>query len=352
MEFLDNIFRFGAIGLYSWLIVLAFRDYRHHLRGRLAVSVSVCTVAYLLGSMPDARHPDIGLEAVLFPLSVSNGIVVWLFCLSQFDDHFEIKAWHWAVLVFKIAFGYLFSYSELPDERLLFRLGVGVSSAIAVGTLLHLAFVTWQGRKDDLMPARLRFRSLFVLLVIIISVGILSAELFVLKRGTAYIDYLLLLQAVTFFGVAMFVLWRMSGPDGIEIFIFSPSNNKKPVKVSKEDRHDLKALTSLIAEDALLEPGLSIAKLAQATAMPEHRLRRLINQHLDFRNFSDFLNHHRVLAAQERLADAGIRHVPVLTIAMELGYGSLGPFNRAFKERTGQTPSEFRRQMLAESATS
>ncbi len=352
MEFLDNIFRFGAIGLYSWLIVLAFRDYRHHLRGRLAVSVSVCTVAYLVCSMPDIRQPDFGIEVVLFPLSVSNGIVVWLFCLSQFDDHFEIKAWHWAVLAVKITFGYLFSFSELPDQQLLFRLGVGVSSVIAIGTLLHLAFVTWQGRKDDLMPARLRFRRLFALLVITISLGILSAELFVLKRGTAYIDYLLLLQAVTFFGVAMFVLWRMSGPDGIEIFVFSPSDSKKPVKVSKEDRHDLKALNSLITDNALLEPGLSIARLAQAAGMPEHRLRRLINRHLEFRNFSDFLNHHRVRAAQDRLSDASVRHVPVLTIAMELGYGSLGPFNRAFKERTGQTPSEYRRQVLAESAAS
>lgn len=40
------------------------------------------------------------------------------------------------------------------------------------------------------------------------------------------------------------------------------------------------------------------------------------------------------------------RNTPVLTLAMELGYGSLGPFNRAFKERTGLTPTEFRTQSL------
>jgi AraC-like DNA-binding protein len=34
----------------------------------------------------------------------------------------------------------------------------------------------------------------------------------------------------------------------------------------------------------------------------------------------------------------------VLTIALEVGYGSIGPFNRAFKERFGVTPTAYRRQ--------
>ncbi len=39
--------------------------------------------------------------------------------------------------------------------------------------------------------------------------------------------------------------------------------------------------------------------------------------------------------------------MPVLTIAMDAGFQSLGPFNRAFKADTGLTPSEYRRQALA-----
>jgi AraC-like DNA-binding protein len=37
--------------------------------------------------------------------------------------------------------------------------------------------------------------------------------------------------------------------------------------------------------------------------------------------------------------------VPVLTIAMDSGFQSLGPFNRAFKADTGLTPTEYRRRM-------
>jgi AraC-like DNA-binding protein len=35
--------------------------------------------------------------------------------------------------------------------------------------------------------------------------------------------------------------------------------------------------------------------------------------------------------------------VPILTIALDAGFGSIGPFNRAFKAHTGLTPSEYRR---------
>ena len=38
--------------------------------------------------------------------------------------------------------------------------------------------------------------------------------------------------------------------------------------------------------------------------------------------------------------------LPVLTIAMDLGYGSLAPFNRAFRDTTGQTPTDWRRAAL------
>jgi AraC-like DNA-binding protein len=32
----------------------------------------------------------------------------------------------------------------------------------------------------------------------------------------------------------------------------------------------------------------------------------------------------------------------VLSIALGCGYGSIGPFNRAFRDRLGMTPTEFR----------
>jgi AraC-like DNA-binding protein len=91
------------------------------------------------------------------------------------------------------------------------------------------------------------------------------------------------------------------------------------------------------------QDGLTIAQLADRFGMPEYRLRRLINQALGYRNFNTFLNFYRIADAKAALADPAQAEVPVLTIALDAGFSSLGPFNRAFKAETGMTPSEFRR---------
>jgi AraC-like DNA-binding protein len=82
--------------------------------------------------------------------------------------------------------------------------------------------------------------------------------------------------------------------------------------------------------------------------MPEYRLRPLINDELGHRNFNAFLNRYRLDEAKAALVDPGQSGVPVLTIALDAGFQSLAPFNRAFKVDTGLTPTEFRRRAAAE----
>ena len=95
------------------------------------------------------------------------------------------------------------------------------------------------------------------------------------------------------------------------------------------------------------EEGLTIAVFALRLGATEHRLRRAINGGLGHRNFNSFLNAYRIADAKAALADPSQADVPVLTIAMDAGFGSLGPFNRAFKAETGLTPSEFRTRAVA-----
>jgi AraC-like DNA-binding protein len=54
---------------------------------------------------------------------------------------------------------------------------------------------------------------------------------------------------------------------------------------------------------------------------------------------------------QYRIEDAGAvlsakesQNLPVLTIALSVGYQSITPFNNAFRELKGVTPSEFRKR--------
>jgi AraC-like DNA-binding protein len=91
------------------------------------------------------------------------------------------------------------------------------------------------------------------------------------------------------------------------------------------------------------QDGLTIGGLAEKLGVPEYRLRRLINQALGYRNFNSFLNDHRISEVKAALLDPAQAEVPVLTLALDAGFSSLGPFNRAFKAETGMTPSQFRR---------
>ena len=102
----------------------------------------------------------------------------------------------------------------------------------------------------------------------------------------------------------------------------------------------------MTTERAYRQDGLTIGALAQQLSLPEYRLRRLINQALGYRNFNSFVNHYRIADVKAALADPQQAEVPVLTIALDAGFSSLGPFNRAFKAETGLTPSEYRRLNL------
>lgn len=94
------------------------------------------------------------------------------------------------------------------------------------------------------------------------------------------------------------------------------------------------------------EAGLTIASLAKKLSLPEYRLRAFIHKTLGYRNFNAMLHQYRIEDACEALADPDNRTVPVLTIALTVGYQSITPFNNAFREIMGVTPSEYRKRRL------
>jgi AraC-like DNA-binding protein len=101
-------------------------------------------------------------------------------------------------------------------------------------------------------------------------------------------------------------------------------------------------LEQLMQDGFYEETQLSIKQLANKLQTPEHQLRELINKHLGFRNFSDFLSSYRIPAACAQFEDIAFIRKPILTIALELGYGSIATFNRTFKAQKGMTPKEYR----------
>ena len=95
------------------------------------------------------------------------------------------------------------------------------------------------------------------------------------------------------------------------------------------------------------EAGLTISMLAKSLNIPEYRLRAFIHKQLGFRNFNAMLHQYRIEDSGNVLSDNENQNISILTIALSVGYQSITPFNKAFREIKGVTPSEYRKRMTA-----
>ncbi len=125
------------------------------------------------------------------------------------------------------------------------------------------------------------------------------------------------------------------------------NGNGAVIAIDRAAKADLDRLECLMSQEQVWkEEGLTIASLALRAGIPETQLRRLINDCLGYRNFPSYVNAHRIAAAKNRLANPTEARVSISAIAYDIGFASLGPFNRAFKEEAGVSPSEWRRKAL------
>lgn len=351
LEVIVSFFRYSAISIFLLLGVIFLRDFSNRQVAWLGAWASVAGATYLICTSPKLNAffgPGMHFVEIFCH---SGQVAIWLFSLSQFKDRLKLWPTYAVIGVIFYVLGRL-DVDLLRGSGSVFELPVNLTySAMRFGLIAHMIYVAWEGRDDDLMVARRTFRLVYIVAVSLTVLMISVAETFVdlrLREETTTI----LLQSVGMWMLAVMLSWY--GINLRKVAFFTGRSDRRLRQTSEpedpNERHDLAIIEKLIETDKLyLQSGLSIAGLAESAGLPEHRLRRLINKHLGYRNFADFLNHYRITAAQARLSAISDRNVPVLTIAMDLGYGSLGPFNRAFKERTGVTPTEYRRQKLADS---
>ncbi|MBU2985396.1 helix-turn-helix domain-containing protein [Saccharophagus degradans] len=100
-----------------------------------------------------------------------------------------------------------------------------------------------------------------------------------------------------------------------------------------------KILAQFEEEKIYRKNGLKLQDLCAATNENAHYISQVINQELGL-SFFDLVNKYRIEEAQQKLKQN--RDLPILDIALEVGFNSKPTFNKAFKLRVGQTPSEFR----------
>ncbi len=350
---LDIALRGGAVGLLALLAVVVPRSAPRAPAAWMTAGYALTVAAYCVVSTPELHKHFVFALLPLAILAHSSPVALWLMARAFFEDGFRPTRIHGVVIAGWVAVALVFWLIIWPlgeTARTAMSLAVHV---IAAGFVVLALIAAIRGARADLVERRRRLRPIFVAMSGLYMLVILSLEV-VLSDGKPY-PILSALNAfgilVVSFGFAAIVL----GVDAPDLFAPVARVEEAPSPAAEPAEPDAPVDTALLERikvsmerDRLYrEEGLTIAVFALRLGATEHRVRRAINGGLGHRNFNAFLNAYRIADARAALADPSQAEVPVLTIAMDAGFGSLGPFNRAFKAETGLTPSEFRARAVA-----
>ncbi|MGD9979473.1 MAG: helix-turn-helix transcriptional regulator [Hyphomonadaceae bacterium] len=333
-----------AIGAFLGLALALARgmDSRARLSGIL---FCLAAAGHTLTQWPLA---DAVLGVALIPawiFSVMGAGLFWAFARDLFED--DAPGWkRFAPALVLLAVGIVAVLSP-PGVQPFFWLA---HNLIGFALASHILFLIAAGWRGDLVEKRRRLRGPVLLAGAAYALAVIIVQTFELVAGSA--EQLSPLAAATLMLIALTSVWAFGRVDA-DLFASTAApatavpNTKDASSLDGADTAAAADLDRLMRTERLYrEEGLTIAALALRLRLPEHRLRQLINQKLGHRNFSAFVNQWRLEDAKAALADPAQRDVPVSTIALDAGFASLGPFNRAFKADTGLTPSEYRARAL------
>lgn len=343
-----SLVRIIAIGSGLTLVAMVVAsEVRNSVRIPL-LGMVVGVIGYLLNSGPLVPGPG-PLKPWTDLFSLSTPFWIWLFGRRLFEREPEQRIILATAAIMVVGW---FIGNFVPATGLA---GFLILHVVALALVVDLVRIGVFEREDDLVEQRRIVRLWLPLLVAAQAGQILLVELLELMSPLdsrypplSLINSVVILLIMLFAALTLFRTDRELLPAPDEEKSASPEISPLALDLSPSETvlHD--RLISAMEAGAWREPGLTIAALADSLDTPEHRLRALINRRLGHRNFSAFVGRYRIAEARERLADRECVDLPVLTIAMDLGYNSLAPFNRAFKAQTGITPSEFRRQAIGE----
>jgi AraC-like DNA-binding protein len=336
---LDMMARGGSLALillWSWLL---YRDHRSVLVVRVALLMNAALCCHLLAdTAPWGPQAGLGLFLVKIGQAAAPGLF-WLFAKAWFNDEDRISWRSW----------FLIAACVTLEGIALITFGSGKDRYFVIDVLVRLfwagfavagLWVAWRGRAGDLVEGRRRLRTRFVAAVggyVLLVVG--SGFIANLYPEPSMIFWAVNLGIPLLTGSLCATMFGIRHPD---LFAAPLAEPPRVQPVPLDDPLANRLLAFMDHEKPHRDETLTIAALAAQLGEQEYRLRRLINGQLGHRNFAAFLNGYRLAEVKAALIDPSQKDVPILTIALDAGFGSLGPFNRAFREAEGCTPSEYR----------
>jgi AraC-like DNA-binding protein len=348
---LDFGFRGATVGLVLMICALLLRDRPFRTLTTLRIALGAGAAAYAISTAPFFPLGSFW-NAPLVMLYTGSPVILWLWALAVFDDSFVLRPYHVAIWALVAGLG-LSAYCGWATSPMLSMISGRMFALVSIVFALLAAAQTLPSWRADLVAGRRRLLVAFLLATTVFVVVNAALSLAGIPWRSLSFSYAFGLGIVALLGVWTSFPELMGQPAlaGAAGAVREAARKREaPARtdVFPPNQALLKQIERAMAmERAYRQEGLTIGLLAVKLGLPEHRLRTLINEGLGHRNFNAFLNRYRIDEAKAALGDPDQMDVPVLTIALDAGFQSITPFNRAFKADTGLTPTEFRRVALA-----
>ncbi|TGY89656.1 AraC family transcriptional regulator [Marinicauda algicola] len=346
----DLMLRGAAAGVSLILAATLVPLARRSLSALFGTLFALGAMAYSIASSALVADQLPALAAALKPLAMMTGVFFWWFALALFCD---ARRWRASRLIpLAIVSAACAAILVFPSPAL-DRATIVLHELVNAALMIHVIVIIAGGHQDDLVQPRRKFRTIWVGAIALTVLSVAVAELWKLFADLPSSMHLVESMAILVVacGIAAWSIGAKSEFFPEERSASTGTGTLAPTTgigtvLEAQDRHLALRLRTAMDQGAWRTPGLTVAGLAERLGTQEHRLRAVINQGLGYRNFAAFLNEYRIGAAKTALADPAASRRQILQIALDLGYGSIAPFNRAFREMTGMTPSEYRRAAL------
>ncbi|WP_394763117.1 helix-turn-helix domain-containing protein [Phenylobacterium sp.] len=344
---LDPFIRGVTVGA---LLVVAFAVWRSNVsrHARFGTLAGMVCIAAWTVTESDAMRRAFEIALPLDAPAMVVGGAFWLFVAAVFEDR-PLSGWALAPVPVLLITGVSMGLTPKPVSDIIWV----IHNAIGLMLCGLAGAIVVRGWRGDLIESRRRLRG--VIFGSAVLFGVAEVSVAAANRFAPGLSGREFAVAGVYGGLALAILALVSAGFLLQgrSSLFEPARRpdaRPDVRAEAAERQLLAKLEGFMADGGWRTEGLTIGAVAGVLETPEHQLRRLINRSLGHRNFADFVNGHRIAVAKRRLADPAEARTTVAAIAFELGYGSLGPFNRSFRAATAATPTEWRRQALTEAS--
>jgi AraC-like DNA-binding protein len=302
------VFLFGPV-LYFYTLSFVYRDFAFRARDILhTLPFAVLTIAYQLYYHLQPEEYQTKIQEAIVNRSLPAGFYVFAFliyahvCVYIYFAYRHIK-------LYRIEIRQSFSsVDKLNLEWLSFML-----TAFAI--LLFLSFVY------TFIPP-LGLRNLF--------------------------DPLFILSLLFIFFFASAIVWKgLRQPEifaGINHPVIVEPKYSGTIGTDEKDSAIQLISTLMVRDKIFLDPELTLEKMAERTPYSAKRLSQLINSTYN-QNFFDFINSYRIKEAEIILKEPQRPKPTILEVMYACGFSSKSSFNTIFKQKTGMTPSDYRKSV-------